>query len=328
MFDANGDGSISQPDVDAIQEYAAGLSSACGYMNEAGYCDLNGATGVTNVDAILLATCLDNGGEIFPVDSCQDCIGYGMCDANGDGSISQPDVDAIQEYAAGLSSACGYMNEAGYCDLNGMTNVTNADAILLAQCFIQPPEPYCGNGIIEEGETCDGTNVTQGYACSEDCMVETLIPACGDGICNGDETSATCQQDCGPVSPQPSGPSGGGGSNNGGGTNVVFPRAPAPLSAPAPEQTQPPAPVPAAPVEETQPAQVSTESGGGNTTSQGPRLSEIPAPEELPAPEAPVAAALFGDLGGLPIFALFLLAVLLLIIAVLYVAFRKKRSGK
>ena len=36
-----------------------------------------------------------------------------------------------------------------------------------------PPEPVCGNNIIEGSEVCDGTDVTEGYTCNEDCLAET-----------------------------------------------------------------------------------------------------------------------------------------------------------
>lgn len=48
------------------------------------------------------------------------------------------------------------------------------------------PEPYCGDGIVNNGETCDpqdsshagwGTN-----GCSTSCKPVTKEPSCGDGV--------------------------------------------------------------------------------------------------------------------------------------------------
>ena len=41
-------------------------------------------------------------------------------------------------------------------------------------------------------------------------------PACGDGLCNGDETCSTCPGDCGACPPSGGGPSGGGGGSTAG----------------------------------------------------------------------------------------------------------------
>lgn len=71
----------------------------------------------------------------------------------------------------------------------------------------------CGNGAIDPGEQCDGSNLggatcssvmgtgyTGSLSCS-DCSFVTSgcvpLPSCGDGSCNGSETCANCPQDCG-----------------------------------------------------------------------------------------------------------------------------------
>ncbi len=68
--------------------------------------------------------------------------------------------------------------------------------------------PVCGNGIVETGEQCDtidqACTSAEGYvgkkACSTTCNLGICIPLenCGDGICNGPETSLTCSSDCRP----------------------------------------------------------------------------------------------------------------------------------
>jgi hypothetical protein len=71
----------------------------------------------------------------------------------------------------------------------------------------------CGNGSIDAGEDCDGSNLGgetcssvlgAGYtgslscsACSFNTSACVAPPACPDGSCNGTETCSSCPQDCG-----------------------------------------------------------------------------------------------------------------------------------
>ena len=59
----------------------------------------------------------------------------------------------------------------------------------IADCYVEPPPVFCGNGVCDFGETFE--------TCPEDCP-----GFCGDGICNPDidETPITCPQDCQAVS--------------------------------------------------------------------------------------------------------------------------------
>lgn len=84
--------------------------------------------------------------------------------------------------------------------------------ISLSGCFTPPPPPVavCGDGVVNGGEQCDdgqgnGAGCTPPYGdscefCSADCEPVTVQGEyCGDGTCNGPETSTTCSQDCPPV---------------------------------------------------------------------------------------------------------------------------------
>ena len=53
----------------------------------------------------------------------------------------------------------------------------------------------CGDGVVVAPEVCDDgvNNGSYGY-CKTDCT--GLVEYCGDGICNGPETAATCSPDC------------------------------------------------------------------------------------------------------------------------------------
>lgn len=68
-----------------------------------------------------------------------------------------------------------------------------------------PPNPVCGNDILETGEECDGSNgLGEHQACSNSCKIETL-PYCGDNMKNGNEEcdnidgvgeNQACSNDC------------------------------------------------------------------------------------------------------------------------------------
>lgn len=52
-----------------------------------------------------------------------------------------------------------------------------------------PEAPVCGDGV------CESDAGERPQSCPADCRT-TILPSCGDGSCNGDETRATCTQDC------------------------------------------------------------------------------------------------------------------------------------
>lgn len=63
---------------------------------------------------------------------------------------------------------------------------------------------YCGDGIKNYCyEECDDGNNEDGDGCSSECEIEEQEPYCGDGICNGDETCLTCEEDCGECPAEP-----------------------------------------------------------------------------------------------------------------------------
>ena len=66
--------------------------------------------------------------------------------------------------------------------------------------------PVCGNGIVEEGEECDGGteackigNITGQKTCQSDCTWGNCSYICGDGICSGNENMTNCPYDCTPT---------------------------------------------------------------------------------------------------------------------------------
>ena len=78
-----------------------------------------------------------------------------------------------------------------------------------SKCVAKTTQPIaiCGNGIVESGEGCDagsqnGIVCSPSYGsscnyCSSQCLTTTIQGArCGDGVCNGGESSTSCLVDC------------------------------------------------------------------------------------------------------------------------------------
>ncbi|MCB1454664.1 MAG: DUF4215 domain-containing protein [Rhizobiaceae bacterium] len=53
-----------------------------------------------------------------------------------------------------------------------------AENELCIACQCIPPDPICGNGIVEPGEACDDGNSSNTDACNNQCE----LTVCGDGI--------------------------------------------------------------------------------------------------------------------------------------------------
>jgi len=92
----------------------------------------------------------------------------------------------------------------------------------------------CGNGNVESGEECDGSQLGTGtcenvlgindatgtLSCTSYCTFDyskCSAPRCGDSICNNGETCSTCSSDCGSCRSSGNGGSGSGGTT----TNTV-----------------------------------------------------------------------------------------------------------
>ncbi|MBI2580013.1 MAG: hypothetical protein HYW27_03865, partial [Candidatus Aenigmarchaeota archaeon] len=111
-----------------------------------------------------------------------------------------------ENWACTSYSACsaGGLQKRTCVDKNRCGSVRSKPAE--TQLCVYTPTPACGNGIVETGEECDSVpqacTTDDGYvgkqACSTTCRAGICIPfeKCGDGVCNGPETSSTCSADC------------------------------------------------------------------------------------------------------------------------------------
>lgn len=64
-------------------------------------------------------------------------------------------------------------------------NGTGVSHVTYCTCVAAPPppQPVCGNGIVEDGEQCDDGNVVDGDGCSSLCTVEEPLD-CDGGPCS------------------------------------------------------------------------------------------------------------------------------------------------
>ncbi len=103
-------------------------------------------------------------------------VGHEMCDDNGNnGQVCTPDYNASCTYC---SNSCQPVTLHG---------------------------PYCGDGIKNNGEECDGVDgIISGYTCATNCTLERL-PYCGDGVVNqiteqcddgNTNNNDSCQNNC------------------------------------------------------------------------------------------------------------------------------------
>ena len=89
-----------------------------------------------------------------------------------------------------LEPVCGNgkMEEGETCDDGNTIDGDGCDS----NCQIEPdePEPVCGNGKMEEGETCDDGNTIDGDGCDSNCQIEPdePEPVCGNGKMEEGET--------------------------------------------------------------------------------------------------------------------------------------------
>jgi hypothetical protein len=102
----------------------------------------------------------------------------------------------------GLNDCCRY---SCVCDLS--CTITNSPPNTCR--FLLPQGCLCGNGVANQDEDCDGTDlrgetcVSRGFeggtlACNSNCTFDTsgCSGTCGDGTCGGSEDCETCPEDC------------------------------------------------------------------------------------------------------------------------------------
>ena len=148
-----------------------------------------------------LSDCPCQPGQICSSGACLTPSGP-LPSGGGGGVYIPPKKTCNESWTCTDWSACVSGTQTRTCtDLNNC-NTTKSKPNETQSCIA--PLAVCGNGILESGEECE-TDVTctmpdnyAGIKRCTNCILATCTPTeyCGDGICNGPETSATCTADC------------------------------------------------------------------------------------------------------------------------------------
>jgi hypothetical protein len=133
-----------------------------------------------------------------------DLFDYAVPSANcGDGMMNPGEQCDGTNITVACTDIDQYTGGTLSCDVMCMLNAT--------QCT-GGSAGVCGDGTVNAGETCDGTNFTEltclnfsflsgPLGCTSNCEINTTnCPTgtyCGDGSCNGGELCSTCPGDCG-----------------------------------------------------------------------------------------------------------------------------------
>jgi len=144
--------------------------------------------------------------EDFPKGKATSKFAIGVANAySGRPCGGQTKLSIWGEYAMLCPYEC-CMNLPGYIDKPCSTGFHCEDTVCVPD---EEPEAYCGNGIVEGNEECDGTNLNEktcvdlGYdtgtlQCSSNCLFDTslcFVNTCGNGVIDDGENCANCPQD-------------------------------------------------------------------------------------------------------------------------------------
>ena len=195
---------VTPCDADVIENGAVDIFDLLELLSNWGTCpgcasdvDRNG-----DVNVFDLLDLLSNWGQIE-----HPCLGIQCTDTDGGQNF---DLQGTASGANGnFTDICLGGNDLleYYCESNNVTvtNITHACGVGCQNgaCI----DSICGNNVTEGTEVCDGNSqactTPEGYSgtqeCNEQCTAfDSCVSSefCGDGICNGNETEASCAADC------------------------------------------------------------------------------------------------------------------------------------
>lgn len=133
LGDVNGDGIVDEKDVELVQKYDAGTGSLTD--DEKKRADVNGDGVIDAGDALKILNMIIDKNAVFG-------------DVNGDGKLTQEDVDLIKNYDAGTGSLTD--DEKKRADVNGDGDVDAGDSVMISQLLLKETGDINGDKKIDE----------------------------------------------------------------------------------------------------------------------------------------------------------------------------------
>lgn len=133
LGDVNGNGKVDEEDAELVQKYDAGTGSLTD--DEKKRADVNGDGVIDAGDAVKILNMIIDKNGVFG-------------DVNGDGKLTQEDVNLVQNYDAGIGSLTDA--EKKRADVNEDGNVDAGDSVMISQLLLKETGDINGDKKIDE----------------------------------------------------------------------------------------------------------------------------------------------------------------------------------
>lgn len=133
LGDVNGDGKVNKDDADDVQKYDAGTGTLTD--DEKKRADVNGDGVIDAGDTVKILNMIIDKNAVFG-------------DVNGDGKLTQEDVDLIKKYDAGTVSLTDA--EKKRADVNGNGDIDVNDSLMISQLLLKETGDINGDKKIDE----------------------------------------------------------------------------------------------------------------------------------------------------------------------------------
>ena len=133
LGDVNGDGKVNKDDADDVQKYDAGTGTLTDAAKKRA--DVNGDGVIDAGDTVKILNMIVDKNAVFG-------------DVNGDGKLTQEDVDLIKKYDAGTGTLTD--DEKKRADVNGNGDIDVNDSLMISQLLLKETGDINGDKKIDE----------------------------------------------------------------------------------------------------------------------------------------------------------------------------------